>query len=462
MLRFANRRYTFFPLLLFAALLLGACQPSYEHIAPDYAVIEEAMRLPRGAPLQLLDGTQDADVRYERADETTKLNLQRLDPPEGSWPLGMIDARYGYLLDEAQPQVLWRFDYQQRSGVELIDYRGSSARIAREIAFNENWLIWLELGPYRQQSNGLRQREVRLMARDLQGQYHDADIVIDQGSNTPAEGFYLPFDSLSLDDATLVYRASVFQNGQHDTRVKVTLLDTRETKTLASASGAAGRQIHRCSIDGSLIVWDVRSSFSLPVTQRAALTQARYSLYCYQLKEGNLRRIDGTEQVLTQNDDYYEPVVYGEEVFALRQFATRRDWIEISTMPSIHRDNDQIYRNIIVRINPAIRSALVMVRNSGYSAQLLEAYALQRIPVTVQRDNIHVGKRLLSWQSNIGEQRLVYDMLSFTFLELPVYFELSEADAQSLWVQPIRGLDADYLLFGLASKKEPPYLLRLE
>jgi len=341
-------------------------------------------------------------------------------------------------------------------------------------------------------------------------------LVLDSGTSTPADGSYLPFDSLSLDGNSLVYRASSFDAGWRDTRVKLVQLDIETAWTIGAASAASGRQILRCSIDRQLIAWDVQinsqrthtirttrvlNAWSTPpevvvvdepYPQFPQLTEARYSLYTYQLDSSKLAFGASPERSITLNDDYYAPFVYQGTLLAVRQIAPSLAWTDQPVGPSGSNlwVNYRTYGTAIVQINPAFGDGRILVRAHQYSRLLVAHYANLRAPRTTQRDSIHVGKRLLTWKSNVAERHIVFDMGTYTFIELPVFFAdaysdelaysmlVKEIDASgrdiggvrvfyyypnllNIRVTPIDGLDADYLYFEHIHGFGKPYLLRI-
>ena len=440
-------------------VVLCGCQQPVSR--PNYALIESAAQLPPGRPLNLSNGGRDVELRSGKVGEIVYVDMQHLDPPAGYYPLGMLDSHMGYLVEKDIMDALLLYDYQDGSFQAVIDYRSSDMELGLDIAFSDRWLIWLEMDPFLIQEDGLLRRQVRLMVRDVQSGH--AEMVLDSGSVTPAEGFYMPFDYLCLDGDTLVYRYSIFSNGRRDTRVKLGDLSYSTVRTLASASGVAGRQITHCSFAGKLVAWSVQTNVQVQISGLAPLQREKYSIYCYTLDDGTGTSGGQSEWTLTQNDDYYAPVVHNKDVYALLKYPVHREWELISDPPIIYLDNDQRFANAIVRISTSFRSAQVLVRGTPNAVDLLQEYKRLSVPVAVQRHNIYVGKRLLSWKSNIPEQNIVLDIANYCLLELPIRTSSSSDDApKEYWVRPIPGLDADYLVIEFLYDDEPSYILRIE
>jgi hypothetical protein len=207
----------------------------------------------------------------------------------------------------------------------------------------------------------------------------------------------------------------------------------------------------------------VQTNVQVHISGLAPLQREKYSIYCYTLDDGTGSSGGQSEWTLTQNDDYYAPVVHNRDVYALLKYPVHREWELISDPPIIYLDNDQRFANAIVHINTSFRNGQVLVRGTPNALDLLQEYKRRSVPVAVQRHEVYVGKRLLSWKSNIPEQNIVLDLANYCLLELPVRTNSSSSDAPAeYWVRPIPGLDADYLVFEFLYDYEPAYILRVD
>jgi len=459
--------------------------------------LEEAGRYPKGNDIKF---GSEQEGRTVKASDLAGLSVQVLDVPDRYRPVGIIDARYWLVVRGEQSDALWLYDQSENRIIrEVIDYQGSEFNIGNEISFNERWLVWLEISPYTVLSDGAKTREVRLMVREIavselivgiSNPYNEA-FIADIGYTAPADGFYLPFDNLNLDGDTLVYRQSVFNSGWRDTRVKVADLASNTVSTLGAASGASGRQILHCSLNETLVSWDVQINYQIKVPNFPPYPRALYNLHTYQLDSRKLERGESPDRIVTQHDDYYSPVVRGDSLFVLQQYplAVSETSRPVGPGGSELYINHRTYNNAIAQIEPRYLSGRVVVKDYTYSRLIMEYNAEARLPRSVSRDSIHVGKRLLSWQSNIAENHIVFDLYTYAFVELPVFFAgvydneftitdlssfsdgLSESESTmytyypamaSIRANPIPGLDADYIYFVDIHQQESAYLLRVE
>ena len=482
--------------LLFLALMLSGCWEASENFSSEELLRLEAIQYrPRGGTLGIAAepptpiGTVGAGI---------DLDLTVIALPKGYSPLGMLSAEHGYLLDRERPEVLWLYDFSRESFTAAIDYRESEFHVGEEIALSERWLVWLQIAPYRLQENGSKEREVRLMARDRSDPDAEA-IVIDIGYNSPAEGFYLPFDSLGLDDDLLVYRYSVFEYGWRDTEVRLADLGSGELFVLGLAHSNAGRQILHCSIADRIIAWDVQINYLQEYPSLPSQPKSLYNLHCYYLDIEKVIVGNSPEVLVANSDHFYWPIVYQSSLYALSHQEPRLQWDRISS--GGQGDVFILQRTIessIVSISPQFRSGQTRVFYDYFHAGLIDIFREKRLPRSIQMDNIHIGKRILSWQSNVSDHHLVYDIPTARYALLPVYFaeippygdeglwgvevliedgfwgqtrkEMSAPAPESvaslflegIWVRPVNGIDADYLLFGLVSGAEDPYILRIE
>ena len=459
-------------------------------IAPNLEQLErmeEALRYPRGPQYNWIPVDQGITLT---AEERPDLTFSRLDPPAGLFPLGMNDSSSGYLIDKVSQDILWLYDYSNDQLQPILDYRNTALTMGSEIAFSANWLVWLEIEPFVQGSDGINSREVRLMARNLSAELYDMDIVLDIGRSTMADGFYLPFDQLGLADDSLVYRGSVFRGGRRDTQVVWIDLATLTMRIIGQANGNAGRQILHCSISGTLIAWDVQVNFQveIPGVEFPPQQQSRYTVYTYQTDSSRLPFGASPERLITQNDWYYAPFLFRETLLSMVVMPTRIAWTDqpIGPMGGDLFVNHRSYDHGIVQINPDFGSGRVLVLNSDYSEDIIAYYANLRSPRSIQRDNLFAGQRLVSWQCNVSEHHIVYDMGSFTYLELPVWFgdaydmgkvmervfmtqgavPVPIGRAFTIWpnlqlirVTHIPGADADYFYFEHIYDLEPAYIL---
>ena len=485
--------------------------------------------LPRGPRLMT---SPEHDGTTAHADDIPGFETQLIELPLGFMPLGFLSETVCLFMDSDARQVLWLYDFTSDSLHEIVDYRHTEYTLGPKIAFNERWLAWTEIEPYRTTIGGSLSREVRLMAAawepaDLATSESEASIpflssdvfIVDVGSNSPAEGFYLPFDSLDLDGDSLVFRQSIFDAGWRDTRVKLAQLASGTVQTLGAASGISGRQILSCSIDKQLVAWDVQINFQrvptatvtqalsgaldnpddyivtyIPYPQLPMLPDAVYTIHTWQLDSSKLPFGTSPERIITQNDVYYAPFVTNDTLMVLQHVPQSRSWTDRPVGPS-GSDlwlNYRTYDTLITLIRPEFNSARVLVGAFEYSRTMMDHYASLRSPRAIQRDSIHVGKRLLSWRSNVGDRHIAFDLETQTFVELPVYFSnvyddvieygrvvrtRSEVGAMlmveevvnfpyfphmlNVRVTAITGLDADYLYFEYIDSDEPPYILRI-
>ena len=448
------KRTSFILLILF---LCCSCQQSGQ----TYDTVSLTRESPSGftKPLYFMNSGQDiVDYAYD-SDSFANVRFSQLIVPDAMYPLGMIDSRYGYLVKKEKPDVLWLYDYQEGTMQEVIDYRSSSCLLGLEIVFNKEWLVWVEMTDYELKENGLRERLVSLKARDL---INDHELLLDVSYSTPAEGFFIPFDCFDIEHNTLVYRKSSFYMGKRDTniiRLELTLL---QKQLLFTAKGADGQMITGCSIDDQLIVWDVQTVRSLKTHNLPIRQEARYSIFGYEIKEKGQIDDEVRPWSITVADDYFAPIVYKKQIIALRQLAISQKWLEISVSPYILYDQAQVYRNLIALIDPYQRIAKPLVWDIAFSQRIVKEYAAQNKPLYIERGNVFLGKSILSWQSNIVEQGIVFDFNSYKFLTLPLFFYLDNINDYKFWTRPINGLDADYIVFGLNVAAEPNYILRIE
>lgn len=389
----------------------------------------------------------------------TELQTTRLNLPKGFLPLGMMTQRYGYLIDEASPEVLWLYDYQQQSFSELISYRDSGATISPKIVFNERWLVWVEQAPYQLNEDGIMERQVRLMAREL-AKSDQADRQLAIGSNTLAQSYAPPFASLGLSEDNLIYRYCSFASGQRETEVRLQKLTSDQVLVLDSRSFANQELINQCSIYQELVVWDVQHRYLKQQKHFPDTEQAVYSLLACHL--------DGDEagkprpETLSNNNTLYSPVAHLGRVFALFACPPEYDeWIHIDEKLAIW--NRQKIRTSIVTLDiGSVASVVELLKKHDYAARKLNAFTYRNIPLEISYKELHLGQRLLSWQSNIGDVLYVYDVHQDISVQLEHDFADAGTELTDLRVAALPGLDADYLLFSLISGREDSYILRVE
>ena len=483
--------------ILLFCVLLAACGGVV--ITPDLEQMEQALSMPLGTQYawhNTVEIISEADLHrigFSKAVDMPDMELSRLDPPVGFRPVGMTSSSEGYLLENGQSQTLWLYAYTSGERSIVLDYRDSKLHIGKEIVFNQRWLIWLELDPLKADTDGIRRRTVRLVARDLASEDTEENTILDEGICTAAEGFYLPFDSLALDGSNLAYRRSSFSGGLRDTEVVFIDLSQERLLVLDRARGVSGRQILNCSIADTLVAWDLQVNYQVEQPGFPPRSEARYSIYSYETDSSKLTPGSNPLTTLTRNDFFYNPCLYRGNLLALRFWPTRATWFMprgggMYVTPLIdHRTFD----TGIVQINYQFGIGRLLVHQNEYALDLLEYLIYTGSPRSVQRSDFYAGRRLLSWQSNVGERHMVYDMDTFQFIELPVYFSdayLSGVDLfrivpmvdklqvrftdmndlhlftiypnlLNIRVTPIPGADADYLYFEHVYDLEPPYIL---
>jgi len=390
-----------------------------------------------------------SELVYGRVGDYVYYNIQRLEVPQGFTPVGFTGDNQGYLLQTTEAKTLWLYDYTTQTSTPVIDYRGTEYSLASEIVFNQEWLVWSELGSYVRQTDGSRERSVRLLARNLLTPQEDWEVAVSVSSPTHASA--LPFDSLSLDGYTLVYRLSLFNAGRRDTKVMLTQLNSRANWTMATASANGGRLIGRCSVADQVVTWDVQANYQLVSNVVPPLPRGAYSLYMYQLDGSKLERGENPETRLSLNGSIYAPVAHGGSIFALQARGG-----EI----------------VIIEINSALKTGSSRVFGYSLSPYIYETYhdpdyLRQPKERYVQRSHIQVGQRLLTWESSIRDKQYVYDLASYVLVELPINFgsnflEYPEEYPEHMWKQAIPGLDADYLWIGSTNYQGNSYILRIE
>ena len=445
------------------------------------------------SPLSALIPDPERASRFTlQAGENLVFTLDVLELPGKMYPVGMMDSSHGYVREPSNTDMLWLFDYSSKDFLACLDYRESDASLGGDIVFSERWLLWTEVMPYLQHDSGAYQREVRLMARDLDAPEGSPDIQLDIGANTPAEGFLLPFDNIGIQGNAVVYRYSVFVHGNRNTEVRMVDLTMLEVTTLAQASYADEQQILRCGISDSLVAWDVQTRYLHQSEPRLPLTlKATYSIDYLDLTDGRVHEASSVRR-LKSSDDYYAPLVYMDQIIALRHHEPEFAWTDpvsengdgpLVMYGGYHIVNRTVDTSI-ASLHPMRDITAELLRGYDYALAILEHYHVKFAPRAIQRDELHAGKRLLHWQSNVNEQPIVFDMGTHTIVELPLFFPGMYDDAEELTldieylgvvehktftylpqldyvlVQPIAGLDADYLYFQRFDTQEA-YLLRV-
>ena len=427
-------------LLLF--VLVGCEYRAEDLIYHNLLALEQAQSLPQSPPL-LNGGGVNGSLGH--IGEDVYLELERLSYPQDLWPLGFITKKQVFFLSEnvLEPQQLWLYDLELQQGKVIIDYNFSNAYLSKEIAFNKEWLIWIEVVKPEHD----RQLKSYLWARNIQKE--GDDILIDQGVSSFSEGFFLPFDNLDIDANTVAYRYSSFTDGHRETEVRIYDLLTQSPETLFKAAGAGGYQITRCSIADQLVAWDVLTAEQILVPGLPLLTRDRYNLYCYQLDKSKLLPLQDAEQQLAYNRGYGQPFVHQGQIICMERLPATFD--------------DLSYQSFIVSIDPTLKMVSSLVSMHEYSSDLILLYQEAKIPRSIFRSLPFVGKNLLTWHSNIAEQNIVFDMRQARFIWLPLLFEQeAEIIGDDFWVRHLPSLEADYLVFGLTDTSEDHYILRIE
>ena len=465
-------------------------------VKQDLEAMEQALNLPRGtqymwqANFELIAEEDLHRIGFSKAVDMPELTLTRLDPPSGLKPVGMVSQSQGYLLDTLDYQRLYLYDYSQHTRTTLLDYRDSGITIGKELAFGNKWLVWLELGPFVRNDAGMREKEVRLVARDLST---DKDTVLDRGYHASAQGFFLPFDKLSLEGDIFACRRSVFSGGIRDTEIVYINLAEMRLVVLDRARGSSGRLFAGCNISGSQIVWDLQINFSVEYPGFPPFDQARYSIYSFETDSTKLEPGVSSLTTLTRNDFFFAPAGYRGNLIALRFWEPSIVWIPPprGAVEAPYRLDYNTFDTAIVQITPQYGVGRYLVYDYEAVIDYKEYLVASNNPRTIQRSSFYIGTRLLSWQSSIPEQHLVYDLETYQILELPVYFGDAYQDEQLLArdvpvvdkvrnryqeynemhqfiiypnlayirVTPVPGAGADYLYFEHIYNLDPPYIL---
>jgi len=430
----------------------------------------------------------------------TELKISRLDPPRGMTPLGMINERFGFFIDKCTSEVLWLYDLVTWEQTTLIDYRGTGRTVACEIAFNEHWLIWLEITPYTQLADGTKIRDVQLKARpilldevgrpkvrsraDGTESAGDADgVVLGEGTNTPLESFYLPFDSLELAGDLLVTRHSAFHAGRRNTEVRLYDLSSGSLQVLKRCFYEDQEQILQCSISESLVTWDVQHLYSIYPKDLPDQRKASYSIEIVDLTQPEASGF--VVRQVCQMSDFHAPVAYNKTLYALYSPSgavdSLRNWIPTDqgnfsieqfystgagiphflgrgmAVSQYYSWNTWRIKTGIVTLLPGAGLGMELTTEAGYLSATLEDYFHRKIPHEIEFWGIFVGKRLLSWQSNTSDTHIVFDIRSDLFIELP-----TQISSNDLHIQALPGLDADYLIISSLTGDLAPYILRIE
>ena len=388
------------------------------------------------------------DLVYGKNGEYVTLKLEKLTLPVEHNPIGMLDAKTGLFSDSTICETIWSYDFTGGRFTPLLQAQ-TGGLLSSELAFSADWLVWIALGPLAGQPQEQLTREARLMARDLSGDR--GDIVIDTATYYTSDGFALPFSSLSLDANNLAYRYTYLQDMHRMSQVRLADLDSLAISAYATVSEQNGMQIGRCSVSQTLLCWEVQHNYLQWYTFWPNLPISSYSIYCYQLDSSQVARGESAEMHITNNDLLYAPLLVNGRIFALNDY----------------QYNDDID---VVRIEPLLDSAQGMIMGWDFSEELSAYYNYEDkhiIDRTVQRGDIFVGKRLLTWQSNIHDQRYVCDLDSATLVELPLntaeeFGTYREDNGLQFTVRAIPALDADYLLIEPLDYASERYLMKVE
>jgi len=468
-------------------------------VTPDLDRLDQALSRPRGVqyswepPFDLISEKDLHIIGFSKATDMPGLTLSRMDAPLGFLHLGMISINQGYIMDKADTSVVWLYDYLSREMTPFIDYRDTIYTVGQEIVLSQEWMVWLRLEPLTSHESGIRRRYVSLMARKLPNNDHETDIILDKSFCTAAEAYYQPFDSLAVDGSNLVYRRSSFSGGLRDTEVVYVDLSRMRQSVLDRARGSSGKQIVFCSVLDTLVAWDIQTNYQVEYTGFPPFAEACYSISVYETDNSKLPLGSNPLINLTQNDYYYAPILHRNSVVALRYYPTQIKWTSrrvgkgMSESVVDHRSFD----TGIVQFNYKFNTGRVLVYDYEYAVDLQEYFCSQFSPRAVQRSDIYIGRRFLSWQSNVAERHIVYDMDTFMIIELPVYFSDSYTEEVSLFrivpqidwlnlrfsdqsdlhtfsvfpnlqnirVTPIPSPEADYFLFEHIYDLEEPYIL---
>lgn len=471
--------------LLLALIMLGGCRGANSSDKPDLSGVEAALRLSVSPALltstpksnSKIVASIEADGRYRYTDKPSSLlsvkdlmeaaasteevpeelvyaRLDKLEVPDGCRPLGLIDSRHGYMLD-AQRNAISIYDFGEQQHQPLIE-SGDGWRIAAEIAFNERWLIWIE-SAVSDNASASGPRPHRLLCLDLQDGAAQS-VEINSGSTTVFEGSFLPFDSLGLDGDSLVYRYSEFKNGQRDTQVHLVDLRAMSRQTLMSASSAGGRMIMRCTIAEQCIAWDVQLVQEVEVAGLPSMQQSFYDLYYYKNDLSKLHSGEAQLKQIAQNRGYGFPLAYRNQIVVLSQ-------------ANLSFENSVLHNDIVL-ISPDLNSAQVIVHTGSqpyyemlytYDKMLKTFGNPEERPTPVSFSEPQIGKRFLSWQSNVFDRHIVYDLHNLCFLELPLFFTAERSSQEGNYTSRyLPGLDADYRFFETVDGSENAYILRME
>lgn len=453
-----RKKFSFFALLL--AMLIGLCSCSIEiESGPNFSNVQGMMQVTQSPAFHSGGQTQ---MEVLRVGEDVYYELERLYPDAQLFPIAMFDSRQGLAFQSDDRSRLLLCDYLSGRQQDFIVCDEAAASIGEEIALSDSWLVWTEKSLLRQEDDVWRSQVV-LKAWEYRREGAEP-LRLDSGYVSGAEGFFLPFDSLSLDGHELVYRRSTFWGGRRDTEVCFIDLHQLQTQVLAQASEANGKMILRCSIGDRLIAWDEQVGYQYEIPGLQPLDKARYNLYIYHMDSSKLEARQEPLQQISLNRGYFWPLVYRDNLIAVEQ-------LELDL-------NNLYYESVLVQINLDMELISLLTPPSTHSEDLLffygwgERYEDKGTWRLISRHRPHMGRKLLSWQSNIAEHHVVIDMESMRYIALPVYDSAGAGATQYAYhdfisleqyqVRPLWGLDADYLYFRHVDEQQDAYILRVE
>jgi hypothetical protein len=420
--------------------------------------------------INLSEGPVAAVVSYSE----TELLFTRIYLPTGFQPIGMINQRFGYLINNSRDAILL-YDFSEQLFYTVVDLRGSDNLIQSEIAFNESWLVWIELAPQTIAEDGRREQKVLLMAKSLTEvieayiEAYNESFLLAASSITPLQVFKLPFSSLSLDGDNLIYRYSETVAGYQMTEARLLNLQSGSSAIIDRRSEYNFEQILHVSISRNLVAWDVQHRFMHYSEGLPDYEYAVYSIFSAMISEN----ADVLErEVLSHFYRYYAPFVDQGRIYALLFHAPSSVYWYSDAMEVIHYLRPELRIAMVQRVTSSIvvitpgsiPSAIELVGDYEFAWSQLNEFFWRELPLSIDYRDISVGSRFLSWQSNIADMLYHFDIHYHRFVIFPCYFFEPYAvyDEFELCVVAVPGLDADYFYFSLFSERESPYILRVE
>ena len=432
-------------LLLICILCLSGCQSSGTTSRRDLSSLI-SIAVTRGANLG-----NAADANSLVLNETIPepiYDILRL--PEGAKPLGQLSKQEGFIRS-ADEQVLYLWDYSLATGT-IIQSLSDGWLIDSIFALNSFSCVWLEYSPLIEE-NGRWQREYIMRVYDIQG---SKEIV--RAKVTAAEGSFRPLDNIVMSETHLVYRFSTFINGWRDSEVMLYDLISGETQSLFKSMGNGGSIINRCFIQDSLVSWDVQT------LRGTIFSDAFYDLYVYQLDQSKLARNEDPLKRITSNLGYHSPIIQRNFIYALKNLpyevgnhtSLRSEVVAID--PAMLTSQRIIHADVLIyRLDPMYSDEIIDYANAGINLHpeetegIMWRYDLKGLNRTVLLDDLFIGERYLSWQSNVEDQHVFFDLDYFGIYLMPLFFE-DDVGPREYNKQGIVSVKGDFIYFTSATE----------